>query len=70
MENFVAIDFETANSNAYSPCSVGIAKFENGTLVDSFYSLINPEQEFDAMFTVSSLRMLKTLLFIKKYTLK
>ena len=49
MEDFVAIDFETANSNAYSPCSVGIAKFENGTLVDSFYSLINPEQEFDAM---------------------
>ncbi len=35
MENFVAIDFETANENAYSPCSVGIAEFENGKLVDS-----------------------------------
>ncbi len=40
MENFVAIDFETANENTYSPCSVGIAKFENGKLVDTFYSLI------------------------------
>lgn len=26
MEDFIAIDFETANSNAYSPCSVGIAR--------------------------------------------
>lgn len=49
MENFVAIDFETANENTYSPCSVGIAKFENGKLVDTFYSLINPEQEFSPM---------------------
>lgn len=49
MEDFIAIDFETANSNAYSPCSVGIARFENGMLADSFYSLINPEQEFDGM---------------------
>ncbi len=47
MEDFVAIDFETANQNSFSACSVGIAKFENGVLVDTFYSLINPEQEFD-----------------------
>lgn len=47
MENFVAIDFETANDNPYSACSVGIAKFENGVLVDTFYNLINPQQKFE-----------------------
>ncbi|NLX74736.1 MAG: hypothetical protein GXZ13_02640, partial [Synergistaceae bacterium] len=34
--NFVAIDFETANSNRCSPCSVGIAIVKNGEIADSF----------------------------------
>lgn len=33
--NFVAIDFETANSNRSSICSVGIAIVEKGKIVAS-----------------------------------
>jgi len=46
--DFVAIDFETANSKRSSPCSVGMARVENGIIVDTYYSLINPECQFDA----------------------
>ncbi|MGO3652058.1 exonuclease domain-containing protein [Vagococcus sp.] len=45
--NFVAIDFETANQNRASACSVGLVKIINGEVQDTFYSLINPEDEFD-----------------------
>ncbi|MDC7246874.1 MAG: 3'-5' exonuclease [Sphaerochaetaceae bacterium] len=43
---YVAIDFETANNEAISACSVGLAKFENGELIDSYYSLINPPSSY------------------------
>lgn len=49
--DFVAIDFETANRNRASACSVGMIKVKNGYIVDSFYSLINPEEEFDSFNT-------------------
>ena len=42
MQNFVAIDFETANFERSSVCSVGIVVARQGELVDSFYSLIHP----------------------------
>jgi DNA polymerase-3 subunit epsilon len=45
--NFVAIDVETANAKLSSICQVGIATFQNGILVDSWVSLINPEDDFD-----------------------
>jgi len=41
--NFVAIDVETANSDMASICQIGIAKFENGILVEEWVSLVNPE---------------------------
>jgi DNA polymerase-3 subunit epsilon len=40
--NFVAIDFETGQYARESACAVGLAKYEHGALVDSFYSLIRP----------------------------
>jgi DNA polymerase-3 subunit epsilon len=40
--NFVAIDFETAKYSPESACSVGLAKYRDGSLTDSFYSLIRP----------------------------
>ncbi|NLW84871.1 MAG: hypothetical protein GXY41_10805 [Phycisphaerae bacterium] len=40
--NFVAIDFETANSDPTSACAVGMAVVSNGTVVDKFYSLLRP----------------------------
>ena len=46
MENFVAIDFETANNHPSSVCSVGLVKVKDGVIVDSFYSLIKPEPEY------------------------
>lgn len=41
IKKFTAFDFETASGK--SPCSIGVAVFENGKLTDSYYSLINPE---------------------------
>ena len=43
MKDFAAIDFETANNERSSVCSVGIVIVRNGEIVDSFYSLIQPE---------------------------
>ena len=40
MKNFVAIDFETANFNQSSICSVGIVIVKDGEIVDNFYSLV------------------------------
>jgi DNA polymerase-3 subunit epsilon len=40
--NFVAIDFETAKYSQESACSVGLVKFQNGEITDTFYSLIRP----------------------------
>lgn len=47
MMNFVAFDFETANSSRHSICSVGMVFVENGKMVDSVYQLINPGEHFD-----------------------
>lgn len=46
MDNFVAIDFETANQHACSVCSVGVVVVKDGKMVDSFYSLIKPEPNY------------------------
>ncbi len=44
---YVAIDFETANRYRESACSVGLAKFRDGVLVDTFYTLLKPPAPFD-----------------------
>lgn len=46
MRDFAAIDFETANNERSSVCSVGIVIVRDGEIVDSFYSLINPEPNY------------------------
>lgn len=46
MRNFAAIDFETANNERTSVCSVGIVVVRNGLLADTFYSLIQPEPNY------------------------
>ncbi len=46
MENFIAIDFETANFERSSVCSVGIICVKNGKFIDKFYSLINPRPNY------------------------
>ena len=46
MNNFAAIDFETANHNHSSVCSVGIVIVCEGRIVDKIYRLIRPEPEW------------------------
>ena len=46
MQNFAAIDFETANQYPTSVCSVGVVVVRDGEITDKFYSLIRPEPEF------------------------
>lgn len=46
MQNFAAIDFETANSEPTSVCSVGVVIVRDGEFADSFYSLIQPEPNY------------------------
>jgi DNA polymerase-3 subunit epsilon len=47
---YTAFDFETANGK--NPCSIGVVQFENGKIIDSFYSLINPEIERFNPYTI------------------
>lgn len=46
IRDFAAIDFETANQELSSVCSVGIVIVRNGIITDRFYSLIQPEPNF------------------------
>lgn len=46
MRDFAAIDFETANREPSSVCSVGLVVVRGGEVVDRFYSLIRPEPEY------------------------
>lgn len=50
MTDFAAIDFETANEQRSSVCSVGVVIVHGGIVVDSFYSLIHPEPEYYQWF--------------------
>lgn len=43
---YVAFDFETANYNHSSACSLGAVKMRNGEEIGSFYTLIDPEEPF------------------------
>ena len=45
--NFTAIDFETANGFRGSACAIGAAKFRNGSLVETHYTLLQPPAGFD-----------------------
>lgn len=40
--NFTAIDFETANNAAASPCAVGLVRVRDGKIADSLAILIQP----------------------------
>lgn len=50
MLDFAAIDFETANGCRSSVCSVGVVVVRGGEVVDTFYSLIQPEPNYYAWF--------------------
>jgi len=50
VNTYTAFDFETASGK--NPCSIGIVVFEDGEVVDEYYSLINPEIERFNPFTI------------------
>lgn len=48
MKDFAAIDFETANKESTSVCSVGLVIVRDGRIAETFYSLIQPvPNEYD-----------------------
>lgn len=46
MTDFAAIDFETANCERTSVCSVGVVTVRGGEVADTYYSLIKPEPDY------------------------
>ena len=46
MKNFIAIDFETANFQTTSICSVGMVFVENQKIINTLYSLIRPNPNY------------------------
>ena len=50
MKDFAAIDFETANEQRSSVCSVGVVVVRNGLIEDTFYSIIHPEPDYFQWF--------------------
>ncbi len=53
MTDFAAIDFETANRERTSVCSVGVVVMRGGEIVDTFYSLIRPRPNYYSAFTTA-----------------
>lgn len=50
MKNFAAIDFETANNDPASVCSVGIVVVREGEIAERFYRLIRPNPNWYSEF--------------------
>ena len=50
LSSYNCLDFETANEQPSSVCSVGVVIVRNDIIVDSFYSLIHPEPEYYQWF--------------------
>lgn len=46
MTDFAAIDFETANNERTSVCSVGVVVVRQGEITDRIYRLIKPEPDY------------------------
>lgn len=50
MNTFAAIDFETANRNMSSVCSVGVIIVRDSEITDRYYSLIRPLPDYYSSF--------------------
>ena len=47
MARFIVFDVETPNRRNHRMSAIGITVIENGAITDNFYSLVNPETNFD-----------------------
>ncbi|MBR5342932.1 MAG: 3'-5' exonuclease [Oscillospiraceae bacterium] len=52
MKRYIAFDVETPNRWNNRMSAIGISVIEDGAIVRDFYSLVDPEQPFDAFNTV------------------
>ena len=48
MQRYVCFDVETPNLHNDRMSAIGICVVEGGRTVDRFYSVVNPDAEFDA----------------------
>lgn len=53
MQNFAALDFETANQHPSSVCSVGIVIVRGGKITEKIYSLIKPLPNWYSRFNTA-----------------
>ena len=51
MERYIAFDVETPNRLNHRMSAIGISVLEDGQIVDAFYSLVDPETDFDPFNT-------------------
>ena len=51
MKDFAAIDFETANNNRSSVCSVGVVIVRDGAVTAKLYRLIRPRPDYYTYWT-------------------
>jgi DNA polymerase-3 subunit epsilon len=52
VKDFAAIDFETANCNKSSVCSIGVVIVRKGKIVEKIYRLIRPEPNWYAYWNM------------------
>ena len=52
MERFVAFDVETPNHLNHRMSAIGITVIEDGAVTEEFYSLVDPETDFDTFNTI------------------
>lgn len=50
--NFVALDFETANSSRASVCSIGIVEYENSSIKREYYRLVKPKKNYFSLMNI------------------
>lgn len=71
MKDFVALDFKIANQNRHSVCSAAFVFVENGKVVETIYSLINPQEPFnihnDTIKEVSAQTIIESPIFSDFY---
>ncbi|WJE17596.1 exonuclease domain-containing protein [Halobacillus sp. ACCC02827] len=50
--NFIALDFETANRERSSVCSIGIVEYDNEEIVQEYYRLVQPKNNYFAPINI------------------
>lgn len=53
MDSFAALDFETANRERTSVCSIGVVFVEHGRIRDTYYRLIRPLPNYYSRFNTA-----------------